>query len=247
MDTQDPTLQAFLPAFHDVWGRNFDSLRGRLSHIEEVDRLFIDLIPFLNSVKPATAAVLVLNAHASFRAAITLAVSGQLMPVFMSLRGSLESVLYANAMVVNPLAEKVWLSRDKDAESKDQCRRLFTSQEAFRRLTDAHEKIFTDAVREQYAALIDFGAHPNCGPILQSTHVNKLTDGRHALTFAYIHGAASFELRQALVACAEMGVTIFLIALICTPTAPNLTTLNDQALRLQEAVPTFIRTLDLHS
>lgn len=69
----------------------------------------MDFVKAAGGIKPAAAAILLLNAHASWRASIRLALSGQLLPVFMTLRGSIESSLYANSMIVEPELQQIWL------------------------------------------------------------------------------------------------------------------------------------------
>ncbi|MEX1185822.1 MAG: hypothetical protein WEA80_04475 [Gemmatimonadaceae bacterium] len=220
-------------------------LEEPLSFLSNIDRLYVDFFGEAGGIRPPTAGILLLNAHASLRAAIRLALSGQLLPVYMVLRGSIESALYAHAMVVNPELQDVWLNRGKDGESRQACRNAFTVAKVFRYLEQAHEKEFSDGLRDVYEATIDFGAHPNSQSIISSVRIEELTSGSHALDFAYIHGVGSFELRQALVACAESALAGFFVALLSFKNHPRLVMLNELALELQGRVPSFIEGLEL--
>lgn len=216
------------------------------SSLAKLDRLFIDFLAEAGGTKPPAAGILLLNAHALFRAALKAAMSGQLPPVFMLLRGSIESALYAHAMVVKPSLQGVWLEREKDEDSRQNCRREFSAANVFRHLEQAHEKAFADNVREAYGYTIDFGAHPNSRSLLSSTKIEAV-DGAHALDFAYIHGSGSFELRQSLVACFETGILVFFVNLLSSNEHPRTRELNDRVLALQECVPLFSKGLGFGS
>jgi hypothetical protein len=81
--------------------------------------------------------------------------------------------------------------------------------------------------------------------MISSTRIEELTTGEHALNFAYLHGVGSFELRQSLIACAEIGVAVFFVALVCFEKHPHLEEINKRALKVQDLVPAFIEQLGL--
>lgn len=238
-------LDYFIRLTNESCVEALEKLEEPLGFLAKVDLMYMDFIKEAGGIKPPTAAILLLNAHSLFRAGIRLALSGQLLPVFMTLRGSIESSLYANAMVVNPQLQQVWLDRNKDQTAKDSCRNAFTVKKMFRCLEQAHDKEFAEGLRDVYGSTIDFGAHPNSHSIIRSTDIEEIDDGGHAVNFAYIHGADSFELRQSLVACAEVGVAVFFIALICFDEHPEVSDLNERALDLQAQVPLFAKDLGL--
>ncbi len=250
-DIQRTTELSELDYFIRLANRSCDEalekLEGPLGFLATVDLLYMDFFKAAGGINIPTAGILLLNAHSSLRAGIRLALSGQLLPVFMTLRGSIESSLYANAMIVDPQLQKVWLDRNNDQMSKDACRNAFTINKMFRYLEQAHDQEFTNGLRDVYEAIIDFGAHPNSHSLIRSTHIEELSGGDHAVNFAYIHGPDSFELRQSLVACAEVGVVVFFVALICFDKHPNVSNLNERALRLQAQVPSFVNSLGLAS
>lgn len=242
---REQELCYFLRLANDCCNEAQNELSEPLKFMESVDFLYMDFIREAGGVKPATASILLLNAHASWRAAVRLALSGQLLPVFMTLRGSIESSLYANAMVVNPKLQDVWLKRDSDQKARQACRDEFTAGKMFHYLSKAHGKDFSVRLREIYDSTIDFGAHPNNHSMIRSIRLEELGTGGHALDFAYIHGSGSFELRQSLVACAEIGIAVFFVALICFEKHPRPEEINKRALEVQDSVPAFIERLGL--
>lgn len=244
-DLQVDELQYFIRLANDCCNENLRELDEQTGFLAAVDSLYMEYLGAAGGVKPAAASILLLNAHASFRAAVRLALSGQLLPVFMTIRGSLESALYANAMVVNPKLQDVWLERDKDETKRRRCRNEFSPRNVFRYLEETHEKSFSEGIREVYESTIDFGAHPNNRSLIRSIGLEELGDGRHSMDFSYIHGTGSFELRQSLVACAEIGIFVFFIALLCFKGHPQFAELHKRALELQDEVPSLVANLGL--
>jgi hypothetical protein len=238
-------LDYFLRLANDLCNETLNELKDPLKFLDAVDSLYMDFFRDAGGIKPGTTSILLLNAHASLRAAIRLAFSGQLLPVFMTLRGSIESALYANAMVGNPELQDVWLKRDSDDKARRTCRKEFSSGKMFHYLSKAHNREFSDRLREIYDSTIDFGAHPNNRSLMSSTRIEELDTGEHALNFAYLHGVGSFELRQSLLACAEIGLAVFFVALICFEKHPHLEAINLRALELQDQVPKFIEQLGI--
>ena len=247
MAASDPRFPAFLDVVRQVSVETERHLREPYSYLMAIDQLFVDWIPAAGRIKPPTVSVLILNAHAAFRAGLSLALSGQLLPVFMALRGALESALYANAISHRPDMEKVWLNRDRDEDARKVCRGEFTIKKMIDSLAKVQDPEFAEAVRDAYDSTIDFGAHPNSRSMLRSVAIAELKDGSHALNFAYVHGPESFEIRQAFVACADIGHFSFLIALIASNGHPDVETLNARALSLRDNNDSFIKSLGLDS
>jgi hypothetical protein len=230
-------LARFMNVADEACAEAYALWHGPMKHIEELDSLFVEFAPLLAKATPPTSAILILNAHASLRAAIRLALSGQLVPAFMALRGGLESALYANAMVVDNSLESIWLHRDKDVQSKNACRNTFTVKNVLGMLASAQDQDFSDRVKEAYDATIDFGAHPNSRSLVASIHLEETATQQVAVTYGYIHGAKSKPLRQSLLACAEVGLQIFFIAMICMQHLVDVPELNARANVLLDALP----------
>lgn len=239
------SLRYFLDLARDAAAEAASGLKDALEYLERVDRLFMDFIPSGGALRPPTAGVLILNAHAAFRAGVGLALSGQMLPVFMCLRGALESALYANAMVADRALEDIWMQRDRNQEARRRCRKVFAIDKVIGHLATAHDRTFADSVMEAYQSTIDFGAHPNSRSVLRSVHVEDFPSGEKGLTYTYLHGAQSGQVAQALVACAEIGILVFFVALIACPPGHNVAELNERALRIQSESAHLVSVLGL--
>lgn len=238
-------LEYFIRLANECCGEALVVLSEPIKYLADIDQLYMEFVPAAGGIRPAAAGILLLNAHSCFRASVRLALSGQLLPVFMTLRGCIESAVYGNAMVVTPDLQTIWLHRDKDKQSRDACRSAFAAAKMFRSLEDAHTKEFADQLRDIYESTIDFGAHPNSHSMVASTRIEKTVEGLGHLDFAYIHGAQSFELKQALIACAEVGLAVFFVALLANQKHPQLINLNNRALELQNELHSFISSMGL--
>lgn len=239
----DPQFSGFLEVVRKVSIETEQELQKPLAYLVAIDQLFVEWIPDAGKVTPSTVSVLILNAHASFRAGLSLALSGQLLPVFMALRGALESALYANAIAFKPELQDIWLNRDQGEAPRKICRNEFKIKKMFDYLAEAQDPDFAESVRDAYDSTIDFGAHPNSQSMLRSVTITEGSGGDHALDFTYVHGPHSFELRQSFVACADIGYMVFLTAIIASKGHPKIKALNEKALSIRDDLPSFIREL----
>lgn len=221
------------------------ALSGSLGLLVDIDSLYFRLIRESTPHIPPASSLLLVNSHASYRAAIRLALSGEIMPVFMTLRGSIESVLYANAMVQDSGLCDVWLLRGKNRKARKECRKQFSISRMFEALAAAHSQDFADSVRLLYDTTIDFGGHPNYKTILESVRINDASSDEAKLQFTYIHNMDSFVSKQSLIACADTGVRILFIAIACNPEHPDLETLAARGNELNDQIENFVEQLGL--
>lgn len=132
---------------------------------------------FLNP-EDQRAPLLLLQAHASYRAAVGLAMSGQSAPAFMAMRGCLESSLYGLYFNRNPDSFHLWLSRHDD----DTARRSVKVEFTIRNLKDCLQEADpgTNAIVAQlYDRTIDYGAHPNVGALASAFRSRTVGDRTH--------------------------------------------------------------------
>lgn len=216
-----------------------------IEFLKRIDLLFLDFLADAGKATPALSGLLLLNAHASFRAAVRLALSGQLPPVFMALRGAIESTLYANAISADPDLADIWFHRHRDLESRNRCKNAFTIKKLLRSLAEAHERDFADYVKDLYEAAIDFGGHPNNRSLIRHVRLEQLEDADYEMSLVYLHGWESTELRRCLVACAETGIALIIIGLICTPHHSSRKSVNAKALAYENELGAIITQLGL--
>jgi hypothetical protein len=106
---------------------------------------------------------LMVRTHASFLAAIRLALSGQGLESCPVLRAAVEQAWYALHIAKGPKPPsrvETWLNRNMGSAERSRCKSEFTLGTVRR----THEEIDPDTARtlhEIYERLIDFGAHPN--------------------------------------------------------------------------------------
>jgi len=236
-------LVYFLQLAQATLNEAISASKAEMQYLNDIDRLFMDFLPNMGSMKPSHSGLLVLNSHASLRAASGLCLSGQLLPAYMSIRGGIESMLYANAMVRNPALKDVWLSRHDGVEQKEMCIRQFSIRKMFNYLAETSGEEFCQWLREDYEGTIDFGAHPNCLSIMRSMRIQTLDSGGKFAEFAYIHGYRDPATRQAMAACADVQLKLIRVALDCCPKHPQLPELNQRWYELDRFMPQFIRQL----
>jgi len=235
----------FIQVAQDTTTETLKSLPEALEYLNQVDLLFREYISNAGNLSSPIAAVLLMNAHASYRAATRLTISGQLPPVFMALRGVIESALYANAMVIEKNLQGIWLQRHRDEEARNRCKNSFTTKQLFKHLKIAHDSEFVIMIKDHYDSTIDFGAHPNNRSLLSHIRLTELKSGTHAVELAYLHGFRSIEMRQCLVACAEVGLAVMFIMLACAPNHPARVELNKRTVVLHDDLSRLIATLGL--
>lgn len=241
---EELTLSHFLRTANNHENKALKEFKEPLKILGGIDALYMDITKEPGGANPPVSGVLFLNAHASWRAAIRLALSGQILPTFMTLRGSIESALYANAMVVNPTLQNIWIERDKSEKSRNECRKEFTAKKMFKYLSEAHDQEFSKHIENIYNSTIDFGAHPNTRSILARTKIDEHKE-HYALNFTYIKAIGTFELSQALVACAEIGISAFSICLACFKSHPTIEHFYQRITSAIDTVPLLIRAFDL--
>jgi hypothetical protein len=178
--------------------------------------------------------ILLLNSHASFLAAVRIALSGQCPPTHMVLRGALESALYSLIASESDENRDIWLNRDKD---KDRCRRLYTAKNALRRLQ--HDPNLLRVIDEAYDLLIDFGAHPNRRSILDHIRIED-REKHYAVSLTYLHNAPSTQAVRAIAACVETGLAIACIFPHALPNLPAAGEVHAEAIKIRQEYDSYI-------
>ena len=156
----DDRLAAFLNLASDNVLGTFAQLRDEYDRLRRIDDAFVDFTDNLLNPRDPIAPLLMLQAHASYRAAAELAMTCQSAPAFMAMRGCVESSLYGLYFHRNPNTFEVWARRHDNDAARQAVRAEFT----IRRLKDclaAVDAATTNAVADLYEKTIDFGAHPN--------------------------------------------------------------------------------------
>ena len=183
----------------------YHHLKGSYRRLSHIDAIFLDLFKDLKDPPQPASAALAIRAHAAWRAAVGLAIAGQLAESYAVLRSSLENALYANRFDEVPSSFDVWTRRAEDEKAKRACRNEFSGKNLFDALR-ARDARGAAAAGELYERTIDLGAHPNELAVLSTMSMDESDEGT-GFSFAYLTGDG-LELRLALKTSAQVGVAI---------------------------------------
>lgn len=188
---------------------------GEAQRVRDIDALFSHFVENASRVKNKASVsvglplLLVIRAHAAFRAGASLALAGAIPEAMAALRLCLETAGYAAMMQGNETLSMVWLDRGESDQAKNAARRAFRHTNVHQSLVDQDAKI-AEIYHQLYEYLIDGGAHPNEVGFIQSLQVENLSDGGARLTQIYLQAdakALQYDIRTA----SKVGVCALMI------------------------------------
>jgi hypothetical protein len=186
----------------------FVQMRPQYETLLEVDSAYRTFLDNLLNPPDLVAPLFALQAHASFRAAVGLAMQCQSAPAFMVMRGCLENSLYGLYFHRNPRSFELWLRRHDDDAARRQVRNEFQIS----RLKTCLEEVDRDTAEvasQLYDKTIDFGAHPNVAALATGFRTANADDRRQ---FQVLYLTADPEVvRGTLKSTAQAGVGSLLI------------------------------------
>jgi hypothetical protein len=225
-------LRAFLHAANESERECLAEYKDLVTFLDKIDLLFRKFFAGEIAGHPLPW-MLFLNAHASFLAAVRIALSGQAPPTHMVLRGAMESALFALIASCSEENRAAWLDRDKD---RRRSRKIYNAHDAIKLLKD--DPGLFQGVSEAYDLAIDFGAHPNLRSVVD--HVSfKVTDEGYPVTLAYLHGAPSTQGLRAVAACIEIGLFILFISPHAFPNVDKALNVHTEASDLRKEFDRF--------
>jgi hypothetical protein len=181
----------------------FHKLPKTYKTICRVDEHFYVAADNLKNPSDPLVALFLLRAHSAFRAAVRLAMSGQLPEAYMVLRGALEQALYGFFINQKPDLADVWLKRHENDQSTKKVKDAFQIVHMLGLLLK-RDAALGSTVRRLYERTIDFGAHPNERAIITNMQRNE-TDESIVFNSNYTSGDGVW-LRGCLKTCVEVGV-----------------------------------------
>lgn len=170
----------------------------------EVDAIYAEAAEYLNESGSWFAGLFLLHSHAAYRAAVRMAVSGQLPPAYMVMRGCLENALYGLFMDGDFKLQELWLRRSDDPASRKKVRNEFTAGAVLQHL-ETKEAALGAYVRGLYDVTIDLGAHPNEMGLATVTSMQE-TDGKVRVETSYVVGAGPV-LRGCMLTVVRVGIS----------------------------------------
>ena len=178
-----------LAQYIDSWRRNqlatFQQKSGAYRRLRDVDALFLRLADNLDNTDQTAPALFFYRAHAAYRAAVGLAMAGQIVEVFAVLRNCLEQGLYAYFIFKSPDRYDVWSERHESPEALKAVRRLFVVTDMLATVAADHPDDGIVA-RALYEAMIDWGAHPNTHGLMQAVDLEHAAGSVEIIT-QYLH------------------------------------------------------------
>jgi hypothetical protein len=220
-ETETHGLRIFLQNARENEG-DFIEKHGRFfEFLERIDELFMSLVaegPFPAGPVPA---MLLLNSHACYLGAVRIALSGQVPPTHMTLRGALESTLFALIASKSRDNREIWLNREHD---RNRCKNLFTARNGIELVKEdpALYDLLIEAYELDHATFED---EPN----------------RPSVNLAYLHHFSSTQSLRAISACIEVGLTIVCLSAHVTPDYDVSLAAHAKACQLRDDFAQFLR------
>lgn len=154
---------------------------------------------------------LLINCHQSYIAAVRLAIAGQVVPMLAPLRCALEGSLYSYLLSAKPKLTNVWLNRQHDEKGWKICREKIGASQAINALRDIDADL-SQRCRQQYDATISYGAHPLVLAVAPHRVAIRRSEKVGEIGLAYFYKAGGPQVFDALIACADIGITCLLLS-----------------------------------
>ncbi len=147
---------------------------------------------------------LLFQSHACWLSATQAALSGQVVPTYLLIRGALENAMYAAAMVFNSELRSIWLSRHDGVFAGD--KDAFTTNSIFGYFRE-HCPPLEAALHKAYKNTIEHGAHPN--PTAKDlTAFSVLEDDGTLIGVSMLQGEAVADLLRVVLETAELIIDV---------------------------------------
>lgn len=202
---EDP-LSTFLQAAHTNAQAAFHLSPGAYDRLRELHTIFEELGSNLDNPPDQVVPFFLYQSHRAFLGAVRLALSGELAPAYMVLRGCIEQALYGQYINRNPSTFEIWRNRTESAESRRVVRTTFTFRNVIESLRGRDQRL-GEIAEALYDRTIDHGAHPNESALFSALTITE--DEREetvSFSVAYFQGPG-VPLDLALKTAAQAGVT----------------------------------------
>lgn len=155
----DPLAQFLAAAWRNTVN-SFTAERDRYRTLTNIDAVFRSLVGDAGVNDQRLASTFLVRSHASFLAAASLALSGQVAESYGLMRSALEASLHGLYIAGSPERQQQWLARNDDQPSEDRAAQMLSDGAALVHLHELDPE--TAQVYERlHARTIHRGAHPN--------------------------------------------------------------------------------------
>ncbi|MFK4448499.1 hypothetical protein ABH944_008533 [Caballeronia udeis] len=184
----DSLSDYFRQAAHNGYGSFVQpTTRPWYDKLLAVDQAFVEAIGLMNATPAQVGEPLMLvNAHAAFRAAAELALQARTCEAYALVRSCLECALYAVHFHRKPELFEVWARRGEGERQRRAVRNAFRANHLLDGVTALNNAV-GERAKHLYEFAIDMGAHPNeTGIFARAAFVNR-PDGQRELQIRYLN------------------------------------------------------------
>lgn len=212
----------------------FNNLRPEYLKLSEIDAALGKMIDHLNNTPELLPAFFVVQAHASFRGAMRLVLSGQVSETYACLRLTLENALYGFYLSRNPKSGETWLCRHDSDEARNKVRTEFRVGNLLGavKACDSQEGGVAELL---YNETIDYGAHPNEHALIQRLNIAE-EEGKTEFQTTYLLKGDSPASLLALRRSAQVGVCALGVLRLVYPERFELVGITDAIHRLRRGL-----------
>ena len=200
----DDTLSRFLDAVHANQRANCVNFAMPYAILSRIDDCFVKAGKNLINPNPVMAGVLLLRSQYAFKAAVGMALAGQIVETFTMMRSVLEYAGYCLVIFESPSLQEVFMNRHQsDAEMKAQKEAFKIS--AVRTSIARFDAKLAEIFDEMYQRAIDFGGHPNPHATFSAMQMDD-HDGITGITALALSNDPA-ALAHAMKSAAQVGLT----------------------------------------
>lgn len=207
-----------LSGFLELARRNrlasFANEKSKFEALKDIDNIFRKTIEISNNSEMYFPALFLLLSHSSYLASVELALSGQITPTYMTIRGCLENALYGFHFSKNADNAVTWLERHKSEFSLKKVKDTFKPSAMLTEL-QSHDQEIANIAKHLYDSSIDYGAHPNQRGLLTNLGLIE-EDSSIKFELKYLN-PATVAWEACLKAVAEVGICSLLIFKLVFP------------------------------
>lgn len=169
------SLSKYIQDVHENRFATFVHKKQWFCRLAEIDTCFVTILHEWLYPNSRLTPLLMIRAHAAYRAACEHALAGQCADIYPQVRVALEYAAYASFMHVHPNAEETWLRRHDDKSAMKSVKEDFKIVK-LREAIKAKNRAIAEVFDTLYQRAIDFGAHPNERAVTGNLSVTKIDE-----------------------------------------------------------------------
>ena len=202
----DSLSHFFQLATNNSWASYTNELtRPWFDKLLAIDQAFVTGVDLMSGPAPNfIEGLMLVNAHAAYRAAAELALQTRTCEAYVLMRSSIEYAMYAVHFFRKPELFEVWAKRGDGQAERKAVRKAFKPVEMIAGVAALHDAI-GERVQRNYDLTIDMGAHPNEIGFFGRLKIDEVAPGSKRLAVQYLHGNPLAYL-STMKAAAQVGI-----------------------------------------